>query len=182
MPLPPFDSQIRLGPGKNVSIDSELEKEWRGKADALRRIRGEILAFGFEVEHSIDTIISRFFFPGNDTKSEASKQSFDELFLKSPAANFARKIQIFKTLWRDSSLAQQVPVDLLKELERVKDLRNRFAHYPITFDPTTELPYGRLIPRLVCRDKEITLDDPSLREFQELFAFVRSSLNEILKQ
>jgi hypothetical protein len=181
MSLPPLDSQIRVRPGGSVSIDSELQKEWVGKADALKRVRGEILAFGFEVEYAIDTIISQFFFPTGVAKLEAPKKLFDELFLKSPAANFARKIEVFKVLSRDASLASLVSTNILENLKRVKDLRNRFAHYPITFDPTTELPYGRLIPRLVCRDKEVTLDDPSLREFQELFASVRSDLNEVIK-
>jgi hypothetical protein len=180
MSLPPLDSQIRLKPGGSVSIDAELQKEWIGKADALKRIRGEILAFGFEVEYSIDMIISQFFFPDSPARSETPKKLFDELFLKSFASNFARKLEVFKVLSRDASLASLVSTSLLENLNRVKDLRNRFAHYPITFDPTTELPYRKLIPRLVCRDKEVTLDDPSLREFQELFASVRSDLDGVI--
>lgn len=180
MPLPPLDSQVRLAPGGSFTLDAETEKEWDSKATALRATRGAILSFSFEIEHSIDVVSSRFFFSAEDKKSEELKLLFDELFLKSQSANFARKIQIFKALSNQPVLSSLVPPDLSRHLDQVRDLRNRFAHYPITFDPAPGESKEKLIAVLVCRDKEITLDDAFLKECHELFASVQGDLQKVL--
>jgi hypothetical protein len=180
MPLPLGDSWVRLDPGKTFALDAESGNEWKAKTTALRTTRGSVLTFAFEVEHSIDIVISRFFFPDEDPKSEELKPLFDELFLKAPSANFARKIQVFKDLSKQPSLSSLVPPDLLKNFEQIKDLRNRFAHYPIFFDPSDGESTGRLVAKLVCRDKEITLDDAFFKKCGELFSPVEGDLQKIL--
>ena len=180
VPLPPHDSWIRLAPGTSFQLDAESGNEWTTKATAFRTTRGTILTFAFEVEHALDVVINRFFFPNKDKKSEELKLLFDGLFLKSPSSNLARKIRVFKDLSKHPDLSTLVPPDLLKNLEKMKDLRNRFAHYPVSFDPHSGESKERLIARLVCRDKEITLDEPFLKECGELFVSIDQDLQKVL--
>ncbi len=138
------------------------------------------MALAFEVEHSIDVVISRFFFPTSDMRSQELKTLFEGLFLKSASANFARKIQVFKMITQEPVLAHLVSPELHKNLNNLKDLRNRFAHYPIAFDPSVGSGSEKLTGKLVCRDKEIPLDEAFFRETEELFTSVKGELQRLL--
>src|SRR6267142_2960869 len=115
MTVPPRDSSIRLAPGEEFTLDSDGSHEWRAKTSSLRTARGTILALAFEVEHSIDVVINRFFFPADDKASEDLKTLFVGLFLKSPSASFARKIQVFKAISQQPILSNLVRPDLLRK-------------------------------------------------------------------
>jgi len=180
MTVPPRDSSIRLAPGEEFTLDSDGSHEWRAKTSSLRTARGTILALAFEVEHSIDVVINRFFFPADDKTSEDLKTLFVGLFLKSPSASFARKIQVFKALSQQPILSNLVRPDLLRNLERLRDIRNRFAHYPITFAPSSGQNKEKLVAILVCRDKEITLDEVFFKDNEKLFTSVQGELERVL--
>ena len=96
------------------------------------------------------------------------------------SANFARKIQVFKVLSKEPALSPVVSTQLVKNLDQVRDLRNRFAHYPITFDSCPPPSDQKLTAALVCRDKEIVLDDSFFKETDQLFASVRTDLDKVL--
>jgi hypothetical protein len=178
--LPPWDSSVRVLPGASFALNEKSGRELTARKGAFRALRGDVLAFGFEVEQSIDVVISRFFFPSNDKQYVQSKLLFDELFLKSPSANFARKIQIFKALSKQPALSSVVTSNLLKNLDNVRDLRNRFAHYPVVFDVVKKGENQAFTANLVCRDKEITLDGTFLKLFQDLYKSVYDELRKVV--
>ena len=180
MPVPHWDSTIRVAPGVTFSLDIAGNNEWLRKTAALREARGTTLALAFEVEHSVDVVISRFFFPNTDSQSQELKTLFEESFLKSASANFARKLQVFKTICQQPPLCSLVSSDLHKNLIRLKDLRNLFAHYPIVFDPSDGQGSDKLTAKLVSRDKDITLDEEFFSNAEKLFGSVKGELQKIL--
>lgn len=62
----------------------------------------------------------------------------------------------------------------------VRDLRNRFAHYPVTFEPTGSVLNEELKAKLVCRDKTLILDQSFLDATSALFRVVTKDLEEML--
>jgi hypothetical protein len=180
MYVPLWDSSIRIAGGGTFSLDLRGDNEWARKTAALRELRGTTLALAFEVEYSLDVVIARFFFPNTNPQSLELKLLFDELFLKSSSANFARKIQTFKRVSRQPVLSSLISPDLLKNLNEVRDIRNRFAHHPIVFDRAPEGSTEQLIGKLVCRDKEITLDAAFFKETENLFWSVKGELQKVL--
>jgi len=73
-----------------------------------------------------------------------------------------------------------IPPDLLKNLDEVRDLRNRFAHYPLTFEPRGSVPNQELHAQLVCRDKTLVLDQAFSDATSALFHLVTKELEEML--
>ncbi len=143
----------------------------------MREARGTTLALAFEVEYSLDVVITRFFFPADASEL---KLLFDELFLKSAAASFTRKIQTFKKISQQPVLLSLVSAELLRNLNEIRDIRNRFAHHPIVFDQAAEGSNEQLIGKLVGRDKEITLDGAFFKKTEDLFWSVKGELQKIL--
>jgi hypothetical protein len=184
MKLPPRDSWIALKAGEKVVVDPKLRKQWREETENYRRIRGTILAAAFEIEYILDQLLVEILLPSPDSSKDKSQWEhpvlgvklddlryiFDQHFLKSAPIRFARKIRIFKkSVSQLPNLAKITPDQLLNRLNRSSDLRNRFAHYPITFTIIGQFPNQTLLANLVCSDKEITLDKVFLTETQALF-------------
>lgn len=188
MTLPPKDSWITLKPGATAVLDPASIERWHRKTAALRTARGTILMAAFEVEYALDRIIAEFFFSESTaTNSQSSngnvqhlKGLFDELFLKGPSANFARKISVFKKIAVGYLKSPVVTSDLFTKLEQIKDIRNRFAHYPVTFEPPIQNFSGELIAKLICRDKEVLLDDSFFRAVDDVVQSVVRTLEEII--
>ena len=197
--LPPRDSWIRLAPGKAIRIDESLSKIWNEKRREWREVRGNILAACFEVEYLLDQVLRVVFFPRldeapseKDTRghhmeanedAQALERLFDELFLKSALISFRRKIDLLRDLSsRIPALQRLMPKDIVYKLDKIRDVRNRFAHYPVTFTPVGDPPIQELCASLVCGDKELTLDKNFFDEYNPLFSSILAEMEEMLKR
>lgn len=110
------------------------------------------------------------------------KRLFDELFLKSGLVPFSRKINLLKDLsLRNQAMQELMPKKLVNKLDKVRDIRNRFAHYPVTFTPVGNPPNQELSVSLVCTDKELILNNKFFDKYNELFSSVRLEMEEMLK-
>jgi hypothetical protein len=188
--LPPWDSAITLEPGQQVTLDTSSGPEFDSKIRVFREIRGNILASCFSVEFALDRLISEVFYPGvetpgtrvfQDTQARELRDLFDDLFLKGNRSNFASKIQLLRSLRaRSLRINGLIDSDLIRGLDQLRDLRNRFAHYPISFFPERGENGQVLVPKLVCRDKDLPLDKAFFEKADGDFRFVQEGLQEAL--
>lgn len=198
--LPPRDSWIALAPGKSLTIDAEFQKKWHQQTKEFREVRGNFLAACFEIEYQLDLLLGETLFPGLENpdakptdnvpltveSGKALKELFDELILKGGTLSqisFAFKIDLFQKLASNiPALSTIVPENLANKLDKVRSIRNRFAHYPITFEPDSESQNPTLTTKLVCRDKTITLDQEFFDHYGKIFAEVMRGLEETLEK
>lgn len=197
--LPPRDSWIRLAPGKGVCLDARLTKLWKKEESRWREVRGNILMACFDLEYLLDQVLCEVFFPGlnkapsNNVADDYSTESyedakvlknlFDDLFFKSALIPFSRKIELLKNLSLQIPILQKLmSQELVGKLHKIRDVRNRFAHYPITFTPIGDVPDQDLRVNLVCRDKELELNQEFFDEYEPLFSEAQSEMEAILKQ
>ncbi len=191
--IPPKDSWITMS-GKGTLTPS-IQKAWLAKAKEFRRIRGNFLVGGFEIEYSVDLLISEVLFPGlNNLPGEEQHESntldqfkslevrrevFDRLFLKGGENLFGRKITILKNLSDELPiLSGVVSKDLMERLRKIMDIRNVFAHYPVTF-----VQQGEELHALLIRgETPITLNQSFFEKYKKLFSSVSSELDTILQQ
>jgi hypothetical protein len=160
-------------------------------------IRGNVLTAAFEVEQTLDSILTEVFFPEPQSPPGSYKDSgntertlgftperrslFDELFLKDRPASFGRKIDLFKRICtRVTSLGQLVSNDLRRSLGDVQKWRNRFAHYPVAFVPIGAPPHQELKAKLVLGDGEEELTEALLQKIDALFASTQHGLSSVL--
>lgn len=194
--ISPRDSWLQLAPGASVHLDERLAQIWNKKTHEFREVRGNILSACFEIEYTLDQILAEVFFPGldkapkeNEQPSEpasedalALKNLFDELFLKGNFVNFRTKIDLLRKLSSQiPTIKNLVPQDLVSRIDKVRDIRNRFAHYPVTFVPIGDIPNQDLAVHLDCRDETILLDQAFFSEYTDLFNSVGKDMSEIFK-
>jgi hypothetical protein len=190
--LPPRDSVITLAPGQGVTLNAKSDLEWKQKTRNLREIRGYILAECFSVEFQLDRLICEIFFPGletvgatihDDPQIRQRRDLFDEFFLKRARLNFAAKIELIKSLSsKKTDLARFIDANLIRKLGHLRDIRNKFAHYPISFFPETTEGQQTLVPKLVCRDDDLRLDEAFFSDLNKEFAAVAVALRSALSQ
>jgi len=188
--LPPWDSAITLKPGQQVVLDTTSGPDYDSKIRVFREIRGNILASFLSVEFALDRLISEVFYPGletpgtrvfQDEQAQELRDLFDDLFLKGNRLNFASKIQLLKSLrTRSVRVGGLIDSDLIRGLDQLRDFRNRFAHYPISFFPEGGENGQVLVPKLVCRDKDLTLDKAFFEKVDGEFRYVQEGLQEAL--
>lgn len=174
-------------------MDSRLWQEFHEKTSKYREIRGTILALAFEIEYSLDSLLTVILAPQeietnpktksvSGLSSEEKRSAFNHLFLKSGPIRFARKVKVLRRLTSEyPSIGKLVPEALLGRLREVIDARNRFAHYPITFVPKGSPPKQTLEPVLVCKDKEIDVDEEYLNNLSSLLSITSAELRVSLE-
>src|SRR5438128_737779 len=134
--MPPKDSWMTLA--DQVTINAEIERDWLNKAKEFRRIRGNFLVGSFEVEFSVDKIISESLFPcieipqevnqSQETptmqakSSELLKNLFDKYFLKGGENMLGKKITILSKLSDELPILKElISKDLLDRLRKIMD-------------------------------------------------------------
>ena len=190
--LPPRDSWIALSPGESVHIDAEFQKKWHKETSEFREVRGNFLAGCFEIEYQLDLLLGEILFPGLDNvpltieSGKVLKELFDELILKGGSLSlisFGFKIDLFKKSSSQIPILQSIlPERLGNKLDKIRKIRNRFAHYPITFKPVGDPPNQNLSARLMCRQKTIILDQEFFDRYSKLFGAVMTELEETLRK
>ena len=199
-PIPPRDSWIALPAGDELSIDPKFLQHWNNQTKRFREVRGNFLGSCFGIEFQLDSLLAETFFPGLDDphaspkdhvpltieSGKVLKELFDELILKPGSLaqiSFGFKIDLFEKLTSDiPTLAALVPDGLVTKLQKVRRIRNRFAHYPIQFRPEGDAPNQTLSGELACRDKTITLDDEFFAQYSVLFLEVVGGLEQALEK
>jgi len=197
--LPPRDSWIRLAPGKAVTLDERLSKLWSQKTQEWREVRGNVLSACFELEYLLDNVLYEVFFHRADeapsdkradnepieirVDPRTMRQLFDGLFLKSGVISFNRKIDILRNLLAEMRTLQDlVSSEIISKLNKIRDVRNRFAHYPVTFTPVGDSPNQELRASLVCTDKELILDDKFFEGYNPLFSSTFKEMEGFFKR
>jgi hypothetical protein len=184
-----------LIPPAGVHLTPEIEKTWLARARDLRRLRGEFLVAGFEIEYSVDQILAAVLFVpsiddgrGNNAPKTASYMdlasgAFDKLFLKSAENQFGRKIGLLKKLSETfPALGDLMSKPVFERLRKIMDIRNVFAHYPIVLvlDPR---PTNSQIHALLIRGEEpIELSQSYLEQQIKLFSTVDAELSRIREE
>jgi len=183
--LPPHDSWITIAPGEKVEVDAAFQNKWRETTERLRAVRGHVLAACFEIEFSVDSLIAKAFFPeAAPEPSEDHREYFDELLLKGPNLTFRSKIDLLgKMRTRFDSLAQVIASELVAKLHQVRDIRNRFAHYPVAFKQV-KTGSGELdiSATLECRDASIELSSEYLEKLGALLGETQENLQNANKE
>jgi hypothetical protein len=148
--LSPMDSWISFAPGAGVALNKRIQEMWIETARDLRKFRGDILAACFEVENVLDEIVGEVFFPGlfrapGDStgtgdpvaysNSAVLKNAFGRIFLRASGGTLGRKVRLFKDISKEIRQMGDLLTDQLEtDLDKVLNLRNAFAHFPITFE------------------------------------------------
>ena len=186
--LPPHDSWIAIAPGESLELDERSLQLWHEKTRIGRQLRGEILAGCFEIEFSLDLLIGRVLFPDeglpdNSQSANELRGIFDELFLKGANFTFNRKIEVLRQLRRRIDLvALVVSNESLNKLDKLRGIRNRFAHYPISFRQVQTEHGADFLATLVCSDRSLTLDAPFISELNELLSATKLAMQSANKQ
>ena len=193
--MPPRDSWILLPPSMETNLTDQIQKEWLAKAKELRRIRGNFLVAVFEIEYSIDRIISCLLFPDaiklvtdeqdqniipRYTESPVSlKPIFEQLFLKSADNMLSRKITILKILANQApDLNTLVSNNLIERLRKIAAYRDVIAHYPIIFIPEG----GELQALLIYGNHPIVLNKDFFEKYKRRFSSAAAELDAIFNQ
>ena len=187
--LPAFDSGITLEPGGQLFLDERLELEMQALSRRFREIRGVALAECFDIEYNLDRVICEHFFPEPQQELKEGEKpratsplriEFDLLFLKKQST-FNTKIELLAKI-RPQDHPEPPPADLIKRLRQVKEVRNNFAHYPVTFYPVGEPPNQILEPYLVTHAHNIKLDDQFILATGSLYQSVKQDLESFYKK
>jgi len=180
----PRDSWIMLGPGQKIYVDEKIAKSWQEQRKALREIRGNVLALSIEIELILDQILIALFFPKDITNENliSIRKLFDNFLLKERPMSFNSKILLFRKLKEHYLLKDENLTNLLSNLEKIKDTRNRFAHNTLAFVVEGESPEQKLTPKLTCYDKDIILNNDYFDELNGVYKFTRESIENLVKK
>jgi hypothetical protein len=132
-------------------MNATVKTEWDRLKQVLREYRGNILAAAFEIEMQVDRLLCEILFPASDDQNikpdqnipltlgsaRALRNLFDEFVLKAstmPTISFSYKIELLGNLAEHiGEVKAVVPRSLIKTLNKLRRIRNDFAHYPVTF-------------------------------------------------
>jgi hypothetical protein len=191
--LPAKDCWLLIPPSVPVHLTPEIQEVWLAKAKECRRLRGDFLVAGFEIEYSVDRLISEVLFADSPadghgaskimTYQDFSKYSFDKLFLKSGENQFGRKITLLKKLSEEfPTLGTLIPNDLFDRLRKIMDVRNIFAHYPIVLILEPRAAKSEVHALLIRAETPIEINGSYLDKQVTLFSTVDNDLSKVLEQ
>ena len=177
-PIPPRDSWITLKPKQSIEVTPEVAADWDRQKTALRQIRGNILAYSLDIEFAVDVAIREVLFSVennvNGTFSEnieKNKGIFDSTISKSGALTFNNKIKILRNLLLENSIFGEDDRKLLfKLLNKVKSIRNKFAHTTLAFEPKANTERTQLTPYIVEGGIRVYMDNNYFDKLNQLYA------------
>jgi hypothetical protein len=193
--IPPYDSWITIKPGEAVTMDPQLNAEWQRLKQVLREFRGGVLADAFQIEMQVDRLLCEILFPASDdpnikpeqniplTKGSASalRNLFDEFVLKAntmPTISFGYKIDLLDNLAKQIAVVKVVvPPHLIKTLNKLRRIRNHFAHYPVTFYPKGPVGEQTLEIMLATHKEEIAIDQAYIESYGAMYHEASEGLN-----
>jgi hypothetical protein len=146
-----------------------------------REVRGSVLASGFEVEYIIDQLFVQALLPDVSHPKDV-REVFDDSILKRGPLRFAQKVRVLWALRaKIPALASVLSDDAIAKIEKVRNLRNDFAHYPVSLVPEGEEPIRKLKPVLCGAEADTTLDEAGIAAIYSLLRGLTDELNESLR-
>lgn len=137
-----FPTLMRLATKKDKSPWNKKKFSGAFRAEDLRFIieeqkniyekRGAVISASLSIETRLNDILSGYFFPKNKPK----RSIFMEFCLEKEHFTFMQKWKLLRTLLRDGHLRLRTEKDLknlLKNLHKIIEVRNNFAHGEIIF-------------------------------------------------
>ena len=139
--LPPRDSWISIPQGSRLIDIQEVSKTQNELTTRFHQVRGNLLAEAYNLERILDQLLILSFIPVELHDKCAQVGLFDEVILKGRFMSFSSKIEILKKMRTEIAILQNsVNEELVQKLDKVRNIRNLFAHYPITFHVDGEEP------------------------------------------
>lgn len=166
------DGWLNLSPNQGVMLTPELATSWQRQQRTLRQIRGNIIAETINIELAVDVAIREHFFPNPSP---------------SGSITFANKIKILKQLIKEmTSINEEERKRILALLKKVREIRNLFAHIPISFEPSQPPEPSKVTPYIIEKDKRTYLNDQYFvtlnQTFRECLIRVENITRRINKQ
>lgn len=176
-------------------MDPQLNAEWQRLKSVLREFRGGVLADAFQIEMQVDRLLCEILFPASDdpnikpeqniplTKGSANalRNLFDEFVLKAsmmPTISFGYKIDLLDNLGKQiAEVKVVVPPHLIRILNKLRRIRNHFAHYPVTFYPKGPVGEQTLEIMLATHKEEITIDQAYIESYRAMYHEASEGLN-----
>jgi hypothetical protein len=168
--------------GEVLVFDVEaMNSQQQLKSRLGREVRGFVLASGFEVEYIIDQLLVQALLP-EASSSKESREAFDDSILKRGPLRFAQKVRVLRAFRaKMPALASVLSDDAIAKIERVRNLRNDFAHYPVSLLPEGEEPIKKLKPVLCGAEADTPLDEAGIAAIYSLLGGLVAELNESLR-
>ena len=176
--IPPIkDGWIELEPGAKVAIDERLSKIWNTKKEEIKELRGKVLAICIQIELEVDSLFRHLFFPEHllETKNSKSGLRVDDLsslFLYEivKGLGFNNKCRILKSLSSQHKLLKSTDcIALLKKLDKIRKIRNLFAHSAVSFIPVGSPPNQTLRKEGYSEGKRTIIDQKYIADGDRLF-------------
>jgi hypothetical protein len=180
---PPRDAWIPIKAGQSVVFDIEAVKAQQEQLSRYsREVRGTVLASAFEIEWIIDQLLVQSLLPEVSHPKEV-REVFDDSILKRGPLRFAQKVRVLRA-FREKipSLASVLAAEAFSQIERVRNLRNDFAHYPVGLLPDGEEPIRKLKVVLHGAEVDTPLDEASVESIYSLLRNLTAELNESLRK
>jgi hypothetical protein len=155
----------------------EEREDYLNQEQVLRRIRGNIIAHTIEIENWIDVIIVFFFFGGGFKKDDKQLERiklFENMLLNREWFTLMNKWKLLRDLLKENKKEDK---ELIRNLHKCINIRDRFSHGRIDFDLTGKKP----IPILVYfegENKEDILDNKYFDELNHLFSNTLKRLSD----
>jgi len=175
---PIVDGWIELAPGAKVMVDERLDRDWQQQEKKIKELRGRTLAACIQIELMLDSLLQHLFFPEHLLKIDKDKgdlkvSDLSSLFLYEVIKDLSLsdKYRIFKKLSTQHKLIGDKDCKaLLINLDKVRKVRNLFAHSAISFIPVGDPPKQELRPEGYSEGKRIIIDHEYLINCEQLFS------------
>lgn len=175
---PIVDGWIELAPGEQVMIDERLAKDWHQYGERIKDLRGRILSVCIQIELMLDSLLRHLFFPEHLLKIDEARAGFkvgdlSVMFLYEIIKDlrFSDKYKIFRKLLAQHKLLEGRDCkELVGCLDRVRKVRNLFAHSAISFVPVGNPPDQILRPEGYSEGKRIILNQKYIVDCEKLFS------------
>lgn len=132
----------------------------------VRENKRRLFEAALNIEHSLQMIISHYFFGRDECNRERAK-AFETMILTSDWCSFAAKRKMIQTIIEDTqALSGQKKADYEQSLSELMKARNAFTHGHISTDGRrVKLAYHEGGPKVVF------LDDPYLKRIEEVIEY-----------
>lgn len=134
---PPRDGWIILRPGEGMEFHEEtpVSPNHAQLQAFVRQLRGAVLSASFDLENTLETAITTFFFPEALTASTPTlsdkRECFREMLLRE--MSFEKKMALAQKLAKN--VLDKSDYEESDTINKLRVLRNMMAHYPCWLEP-----------------------------------------------
>jgi hypothetical protein len=156
---PIADCPIILNPQAEYQHNEQTTLRISEKKQELHYLRGEVIAYGYDIESKVRDLISFLFATEEEPKQGLSRHYIGSILLSK--LDFSKKIV---ALQQSLEALEEECEDLIKELNFIRKRRNRFAHELVCLIPINKGIDG-FIPVFMKDDKETIINQQFVDEF-----------------